>query len=122
MSDLLWNNEQSISDFDIQQPEWITQDLSCYDVAGINQGGCASGAYMPAVTYYTALGTMSEHGNDVLQYIEDTLGELPTIPQGESWSGIAVFFLSYAVELYCQSIESELTDHLQEIEDLKECE
>lgn len=81
-------------------PAWIEGDLEYYDVDSIQRGGCASGAYMPAVTYHTATQTMAEHGNDVLQYIEDNLGELPEIPKGESWGGIAVFFLSYAVELW----------------------
>jgi len=34
------------------QPAWIVNELTPYDLAAINQGGCASGAYMPAVTYY----------------------------------------------------------------------
>jgi len=81
-------------------PSWIDEGLEFYDIESIQQGGCASGAYMPAVTYHTATQTMGEHGNDVLQYIEDTYGELPEIPKGESWGGIAVFFLSVAVELW----------------------
>ncbi len=84
-----------------EQPAWITQALSPCDIAAINQGGCASGAYMPAVTYHQAVETMSEHGDDVLQFIEDNHGELPTVPKGESWSGIAVFYLSFAVEMFC---------------------
>ena len=87
------------------KPEWITQDLSPCDIAAINQGGCASGAYMPAVTYYTASQTMAKHGDDVLQYIQDNLGELPKPNNDESWSGMACFYLSYAVELFCMSHE-----------------
>ena len=83
------------------QPEWITQALSPCDIAAINQGGCASGAYMPAVTYHAARITMHEHGDDVLQFIEDNYGELPAPPKGESWAGMAVFYLSLAVELFC---------------------
>ena len=83
------------------QPEWITQALSPYDIAAINQGGCASGAYMPAVTYHQAAQTMSEHGDEVLDYITDILGELPKPADDESWSGMACFYLSYAVELFC---------------------
>ena len=88
-----------------QQPEWITQALSPYDIAAVNQGGCASGAYMPAVTYHQALDTMGEHGNDVLQYIQDSYGEVPKPSDDESWSGIAVFYLSMAVELFCMANE-----------------
>jgi len=111
----LWDCEETVESFDIDVPVWIEQDISANDIAAINQGGCASGAYMPAVTYHTAAQIMANHGDDVLQYIEDSLGELPTIPKGESWSGIAVFFLSYAVELWASSIESELEQAIDEM-------
>lgn len=83
------------------QPDWVEYELDQYDIEAINQGGCASGAYMPAVTYYDAKKMMAEHGDDVLQYIEDTLGELPEPPKGISWGELATFYLSMAVELWC---------------------
>ena len=83
------------------QPPWITQALSPSDIAAINQGGCASGAYMPAVTYYDASNVMNEHGNNVLDYIVEHYGELPKVADNESWSGMAGFYLSTAVELFC---------------------
>ena len=107
----LWNTETAIADIpglDLDIPAWIDADISPADVAAICQGGCASGAYMPAVTYHAALATMQEHGDDVLQYIEDALGELPQPSRHQSWSGMAVFYLSYAVELWASSVESEL--------------
>jgi len=84
------------------QPEWITQPLTPYDIAAIEQGGCASGAYMPAVTYYEANKTMSKHGDEVLDYIERELGEVPPNPDfvDRSWSGLACYYLSMAVELF----------------------
>ena len=104
----LWNTDRPVTDFEIDVPAWTDQDIDCSTVAAIVQGGCASGAYMPAVTYHTAAQTMAEHGDDVLDYISNTLGELPKIPDDESWSGIAVFFLSYAVELWAASVHDEL--------------
>jgi len=92
----------------ITLPPWIEDDLTVGQVEAINQGGCASGAYMPAVIYHTALQTMSDHGDDALEYIENQLGELPAVPKQTSWSGIACFYLSLAVELYASSIEQEL--------------
>jgi len=86
------------------QPDWIGP-LSPSDIAAIIQGGCASGAYMPAVTYHTAALTMQEHGDDVFQYIQDNLGELPKPNDDESWSGLACFYLSYGVELFCHAHE-----------------
>jgi len=100
-----------MSTFDVEiehQPEWITcnETLEEYDIESINQGGCASGAYMPAVTYNTAQWTMSKHGDEVLQYIEDCLGELTVPPEGTSWSGMAVYYLSMAVELWCSQFDN----------------
>ncbi len=82
------------------QPDWITQELDIADIQAIQQGGCNSGAYMPAVTYWQAKETMNEWGDDVLQFIEDQYGELPQPEHGESWSGLATFYLSIAVELW----------------------
>ena len=82
------------------QPAWLNDPLSPNDIAAINQGGCASGAYMPAVEYYTARVTMGEYGDDVLDYLQDYSGELPVPPSDSSWSGMACFYLSKAVELF----------------------
>jgi len=106
----LWNTETAIADIaglDIDVPAWIDADIRPYDVAAICQGGCASGAYMPAVTYHKALATMNEHGDDVLQYIEDATGDLPVVT-GQSWGQMASTYLSTAVELWASSVESDL--------------
>lgn len=113
MTDVLWNNEDPIADLasDIQIPAWIDQDISPSTVAAICQGGCESGAYMPAVTYHQALVTMRLHGDDVLQFLDDALGELPrNTPKAVSWSGLACFYVSCAVECWASSVEDELTD------------
>ena len=104
----MWNDETKLIDYDINLPAWISDDITAQDIASIMQGGCASGAYMPAVTYWQAIETMSKHGDDVLQFIQDSYGELPAIKNDESWSGIAVFFLSIAVELWAAQIGDEL--------------
>ena len=87
------------------QPTFITQDVTPYDIAAINQGGCASGAYMPAVTYHIALETMNDHSDDILDYIGEALGEVPAPPTDGSWGGMAVFYVSLAVELWCSANE-----------------
>ena len=108
----LWNDENPVTEHGIDVPRWIDQEISPSTVAAIVQGGCASGAYMPAVTYHEAQQTMNEHGDDVLQYIQDTLGELPKPKDEESWHGIACHYVSCAVELWASGAEAEL----QEIE------
>ncbi len=86
-------------------PAWIEQDIDGNQIANIQQGGCESGAYMPAVTYYKALETMSEHGDEVLQHIQDCYGELPKPRDDESWAGMAVHYLSISVELWAGGFE-----------------
>jgi len=110
----LWDHDTPASEH-TEVPEWVGDSVTCADVAAIVQGGCASGAWMPAVTYYQAVATMSEHGDDVLQYLEDQLGELPQHASTESWSGIAVHYLSCAVELWASGAEAEICEALAEL-------
>lgn len=113
----IWDCEEPVTKYaDIEVPAWIEQDICPYEVAAIVQGGCASGAYMPAVTYHKALATMQEHGDDVLQYIEDQLGELPSV-EGQSWSQMACTYLSAAVELWAGSIEAELEEAIDQLDE-----
>ena len=116
----LWNTDEPASDYflndfdHLEVPAWIDPKITAANIASIIQGGCASGAYMPAVTYYEASQTMAAHGDDVLQFIEDAYGEVPSPPSNSSWSGHACFFLSTAVELWASSIEDELTQAIDE--------
>lgn len=102
----LKSNDVELSEFITEienQPQWIKDAGvidSVYELQSIQQGGCASGAYMPAVTYYTAKQIMNEFGDDILDYIQSELGELPKPNDNESWDGMAVFYFSYAVELW----------------------
>jgi hypothetical protein len=59
----------------LEIPAWIEQDITVCDVRAICQGGCASGAYMPAVMYFEAKQTMAQHGEDIFDFIIDRLGE-----------------------------------------------
>jgi len=100
-----------INDLELDVPRWIEQDIDVNDVRAIIQGGCASGAYMPAVTYYQALKTMSEYGDEVLETLEGL--DFGSDFLGLSWSGMACHILSAAVEQWACAIE----DELAEIED-----
>ncbi len=84
------------------QPGWITchSDFEISDIQGIQEGGCASGACMPAVTYHRANEVMKEYGDEVLEYIYKSDAEF-TIPEGVSWSQLASHCLSMAIELWC---------------------
>ena len=113
----IWNCEHDVATvLGVTVPDWVAGDISPADVAAIVQGGCASGAYMPAVTYWQALETMTRHGDDVLQYIDDTMGEVPAPKPGEIWGGIAVHYLSTAVELWAHDIMGQLEDTPPQLE------
>ena len=111
----LWEHEEPIADLLADGvPSWIVdQEITGRELEAIIQGGCASGAYMPAVTYHQAIETMSEHGNDILQYIDDNYGETPTVPEGESWQGINCFYLSLAVELWAIGAQEEAIKEME---------
>lgn len=115
----LWDYEEAITSYseDLEIPPWIDQGITPNDVAAILQGGCESGAYMPAVLYHQALETMSEHGDRVLTFLEEAFGELPHLPYGVSWSGMAVFYLSAAVELWASRAEERLLECLPQEEE-----
>lgn len=87
-------------------PDWIDAEIMDLDsIAEIRRGyGCDTGTYTPAMEYAEALATMAEHGDDVLGFIEG-YSEIPEIPRGESWAGIACMLLSHAVEIWAQSLE-----------------
>ena len=106
--------ETELRELGIHVPRWIDQDIDTYQVEAIAQGGCASGAYMPAVTYHEARETMNSHGDDVLDWLEDALGELPRVPEHSSWSGMAVHYLSYAVDLWASGAISEIPETVGE--------
>jgi hypothetical protein len=112
MTKTLWDCEETLVSMGFDVPSWIEQDITGNDIAAIVQGGCASGAYMPAVTYHTALETMSRHGDEIFDYIESGCGELPTAPDPLSWAGLACYYVSVAVELFAAGIESEVEDYL----------
>lgn len=84
------------------QPEWMAGVMgidSICELLAILQGGCAANAHQ-SVFYYDANLVMSIHGDNVLEYIENHLGELPNVT-GQSWSQMACTYLSCAVELWC---------------------
>ena len=83
------------------QPVFLEYTLEIYDIASINQGGCASGAYMPAVTYAKALDTMNTFYDVIEWEIKAAIGGVPVIDADISWPHLAVQYVSLAVELWC---------------------
>ena len=110
----LWT-DTPLSDLlpDLEIPHWIEEGLTDSDISAICQGGCASGAYMPAVTYFQARETMNEHGDDILTTMYELGGcdPLQTFNvQEQSWEGFACYLVSYAVEAWASTVLAELED------------
>ena len=97
------------------QPSFIVamQAIDCLgDIQAIQQGGCASGAYMPAVTYYTAKEVLLEHENEILSLINEHhyTNEITFDMQNETIGQFAVNLVSMAVELWCQQFDLDGVD------------
>lgn len=103
MTESLWNHLEPIAD----KPPWITGEITGSTLEAIYQGGCASGAYMPAVTYRDALATMAAHGDEVTEYIAEH-GYKPSVEPGTAWSVMACNLLSLAVEIWVMNKRDEL--------------
>ena len=113
------HEEVLVSEY-IDVPPWIEEDISVYDIASIVQGGCASGAYMPAVTYYQARQTMNDWEDQILNFLDEhevLLHDIAASEVSESWSGLACSVVSYAVEIWAASIEEELLELIEEDKD-----
>lgn len=93
----------------IDIPQWIEQDISPHTIAAVNQGGCDSGAYMPGTERWTATNVMAKHGEDVIDYLIETVGHIPMPDEENSWGEICCLYLSTAVETWCSAHE-ELED------------
>jgi len=116
----LWAHPDQEIPEGIEVPSYATNpgDGSCpttHDLAAILQGGCDSGAWMPAVTYWAALETMRRDGDAVLDAIESAWGDpAQVIDAQRSWAAWACSLVSAAVELWASSIGDDLADLLDE--------
>jgi hypothetical protein len=102
--------DKTLESLEIDVPNWIESDITVGEIEAIIQGGCASGAYMPAVVYRDALKTMNEHGDDVIEYLDNVGGQFDSDILGLSWSQMAVELLSRAVEYYALGLEEQIKD------------
>ena len=108
----LWDyDEEYVADY-LDVPRWIEDDITADTVAAVIQGGCASGAYMPAVAYWQALETMDEHSDSIEAYL-DGFDILESI-EYDHWAGVACAVVSSAVEAWCMSIEDDLLELIEE--------
>jgi hypothetical protein len=85
------------------QPEFL-QFMGVIDSVGellsIYEGGCASGAYMPAVTYHTANQCMASDASGSVEEEIEHYEEITFNPATESFSQFASKLCAMAVESY----------------------
>jgi hypothetical protein len=110
--DILWRHEIELKELGIDVPEWIRPDIDTRELGAILQGGCASGAYMPAVTWTEAVRTMGRDGVQVVDYVQDNLGTATAAPAGR-WHDICSWWLVQAVELWCSSVQYDAVEALK---------
>jgi len=118
--DRLWAHPDQELPENIDIPSYATNpadgaEPTTHDVAAILQGGCDSGAWMPAVTYWAALETMRRDGDAVLDALSTTWADPADLIDSEgSWGAWACALVSTAVELWAASIGDDLADQLDE--------
>lgn len=70
------------------------------ELLSIYEGGCASGAYIPAVTYYTANQCMANAATSVEDELSELDYEITFNPSEDSFSQFASKLCAMAVESY----------------------
>jgi len=112
INDQLWHVSTNSCIYDseldlCELPSWWPDDnLTLADIEGIQRTRRAGQAYMSAVCYASALSHMDCCGDDVMKFIEDMLGGIPILQKTISCSGLAVYYLSLAIDLYCQQFDT----------------
>lgn len=118
-SSILWEHDFPVAEILGNVPNFLNSDtfgiITPYDVAGILQGGCASGSWMPAVTYGTATGILLEHESEVLDLIEG-YGAFTFDPENESLGGFHCKLVSCGVEIWCAGVEEKLIEALEALD------
>ena len=93
--------ETPLAKLGVDLPQWlvaIDPDITPRDVRTLSESGCAANAHR-ACFYSDAERVMSDHGDDVLQYLDDA--ECAVSTKDQSWTGLASTCLSAAVEIWC---------------------
>jgi hypothetical protein len=120
----LWEHEVDLKDLDIDVPAFFSHhdDPNTSDVMAVYQSGCDSGAWINACTCHLAMKTMLDYGNEVLDFLERSGGEvMVNISERAGWFGLACHLVSRAVEEWCilhkDDVECALEEHLAEVSD-----
>ena len=99
----------------IDVPPWVDAEIDIHVVASIYQGGCAGYAYLPACEYVTATDTMAEHGDEVLEYLEDSGVGHELMLRGVSWGALSSHLLMMAIDLWAGRVYSAFEKEMEDI-------
>ena len=114
---ICWDIDTPLNDLNIDLivPDWLDEDFSPYDMAGVYHGGCASGSYMPAVTYWQAKETMAHYGEKIWEYLQDHyVLDNNILNLDTSWGNLLCNIVSMAVELWVSENYDYVADWLLE--------
>ena len=114
----MWDEQELVQDLGIDVPFFVKFDIGAedgtqfkhptvQDVASIFQGGCDSGAWMPAVTYYSALRNLAENAIEIEDYL-DEVGWGITKSTEDGIMTVACEMVSAAVEIWAAGVHQEL--------------
>ena len=94
------------------QPAFVanTQPLSGTDIAAVIQGGCASGAWMPAVTYWQSAEILQKYEDEILELLAHAGVDMAMLISAEqdnreSYRDLGCKLVSAAVEIWCCRFE-----------------
>lgn len=105
-------------------PDWLVSlepISSFHELAAIAEGGCESGAYMPAVTYYTAKAAVFEN-SDIEEYAIKNLEACDcfdglTEAAKKGVASYCVYLCSVAVESYVNSVLDDIQAAISDLLD-----
>lgn len=89
----------------VREFEWDVDTIRYLAYDGVD-----SGVFMSTVTYHEAKEFMAEWGDEVIEWLYESYGEALNVSKVESWSYLAVYFMSLAFETWAVSVLSQLED------------
>ena len=110
------NNEQA-HDIMIEMSDthqWVNL-TNLYTLAAVIQHGALSGVYAPCVNYNIAIKTMDEHGDSVIDFLDEFVpgyGDQISLDH-TTWGQICVQFLSVAIDALCNQVATRIFEEVE---------
>jgi len=105
---IMYETAVDLRELGLEVPEWIRgDDIDTAAVAAIVEGGCASGAWMPAVTYHMARETICKYSDAIDKYLAGSgidLAEHLTLKPNQAIDCLLCDIVSLAVEQWTAEV------------------